>query len=160
MSTLGKRIRLIRGEETQAEFADRVGIAKGSIGGYENDKNSPSAEAILKICLKNGISFEWLLTGLGPMRLNDTPIGHQETVKRPETAASEPCARCTKLEIKLEKVEEQRDLLVEENRKLWKENGELREKCARLEERQGQSEPVLFNENRKNRPFSNEQERP
>ena len=48
---------------------------------------------------------------------------------------SEPCARCAKREGKLEKVEEQRDSLMEENRKLWKENGELREKCARLEER-------------------------
>lgn len=146
MSTLGKRIRLIRSEETQAEFADRVGIAKGSIGGYENDKNSPSAEAILKICLKNDISFDWLLTGRGPMRPNHTSIGHLEAVKQPETLVSEPCARCAKLESKLEKVEEQRDSLMEENRKLWKENAELREKCARLEERQGQSEAAPFGE--------------
>ncbi len=32
-------------------------------------------------------------------------------------------------------MEEQRDELAAENRNLWKENGELREKCARLEER-------------------------
>ena len=44
MKTLGERIRFIRGEESQAEFAERVGIAKGSIGGYENGRNSPSDE--------------------------------------------------------------------------------------------------------------------
>ena len=42
---------------------------------------------------------------------------------------------CDKIERKLERAEYQRDEAIEENRKLWKENGELREKCARLEER-------------------------
>lgn len=63
MSTLGERIRKLRGAETQEEFAARVGIAKGSVGGYENDKNLPSADVIQKICLKNDISSEWLLFG-------------------------------------------------------------------------------------------------
>ncbi len=54
---------------------------------------------------------------------------------QPETAVSEPCARCAKLEDKLDTLEEERRDLTAENRKLWKENSELREKCARLEER-------------------------
>ncbi len=58
------------------------------------------------------------------------PEHHQQPV-----ASSGECARCVKLEAKLEKMEEQRDELAAENRNLWKENGELREKCARLEER-------------------------
>lgn len=50
--------------------------------------------------------------------------------------------------------------LIQENRKLWKENAELREKCARLEERQRRSEAPLFDENR-NIPCSNQlHERP
>ncbi len=63
MDTLGKRIRALRGKETQEAYAARVGISKGSIGGYELDKNSPSADVILKICAVDDISFEWLLTG-------------------------------------------------------------------------------------------------
>ena len=69
------------------------------------------------------------------MHSSDTPISHQETITQPEATIFEPCVRCAKLESKLEKVEEQRDSLMEENRNLWKETGEFREKCARLEER-------------------------
>ena len=72
MKTLGERIRFIRGEESQAEFAERVGIAKGSIGGYENGRNSPSADVILKICLSYDISSEWLLKGEGSMHIGAT----------------------------------------------------------------------------------------
>lgn len=45
-------------------------------------------------------------------------------------------------------MEEQRDELAAENRNLWKENGELRERCARLEERQGLMDVAHFDENR------------
>ena len=68
MDTLGKRIKLLRGKESQDTYAARIGISKGSIGGYERDANSPSADAILKICHADDISVEWLLTGQGPMR--------------------------------------------------------------------------------------------
>ena len=61
----------------------------------------------------------------------------------------EVCARCAKLEAKLEKVENQRDELAAENRKLWKENGGLKERCARLEPRQKQEEAHPFDERRK-----------
>lgn len=136
MKTLGERIRFIRGEETQAEFADRVGIAKGSIGGYENDKNSPSADAILKICLANDISCEWLLKGHGPMRLKESET--QPPV--PETSAAIMPQHSASIEKILVSVEEERRELAVENRRLYREkegllreNGELREKIARLE---------------------------
>lgn len=52
------------------------------------------------------------------MHSSDTPISHQETITQPEATIFEPCVRCAKLESKLEKVEEQRDSLMEENRNL------------------------------------------
>lgn len=138
MKTLGERIRFIRGEETQADFADRVGIAKGSIGGYENDKNSPSADAILKICLANDISCEWLLKGLGPMRLE----GNEKPAPSPETSVSIIPQQSASIEKILVSAEEERRELATENRRLYREKeellreiGELREKVARLEER-------------------------
>ena len=73
------------------------------------------------------------------MRPNHT----SEAVVHPqETAPQAECTRCSKLENKLEKAESQRDELAVENRQLHRdkeallrENGELREKVARLEER-------------------------
>ena len=144
MKTLGERIRFIRGEESQAEFAEHVGIVKGSIGGYENDRNSPSADVILKICLSYDISAEWLLKGEGPMHLSATSASSvcKENQEKPSQDYSN-------IEKKLNILEEERRELTVENRKLYREKevlykekeelfreiGELREKVARLEER-------------------------
>lgn len=70
MDTLGQRIKFLRGNLSQGEFAEKVGISKGSIGGYERNENSPSADAILKICSINNISVEWLLYGRNPLQQN------------------------------------------------------------------------------------------
>lgn len=94
------------------------------------------------------------------MRLSDTPIDYQPAGIQPEITVSEPCTRCSKLEAKLDTLEEERRELAAENRKLWKENGELREKCARLEERQERSDAAPFDEKHKTLPFSKQQERP
>ena len=75
MKTLGSRIKFIRGKESQDSFANKIGVSKGSLGGYERDENSPSADAILKICSKTDISAEWLLTGKGPMRVEENTGG-------------------------------------------------------------------------------------
>jgi transcriptional regulator with XRE-family HTH domain len=71
MNTLGERIRHIRGTETQETFAARIGVSKGSLGGYERNENSPSSDVILKICSGANISVEWLMTGAGPMKYED-----------------------------------------------------------------------------------------
>ncbi|MBD5416994.1 MAG: helix-turn-helix transcriptional regulator [Desulfovibrio sp.] len=68
MSTLGERLKMIRGAEKQEDFAARMGISKSSMSGYEKDENLPGADAISKICLKAGISSDWLLFGKGSMQ--------------------------------------------------------------------------------------------
>lgn len=146
MKTLGERIRFLRGEESQAEFAERVGIAKGSVGGYENDKNSPSADAVLKICLSYDISSDWLLKGEGPMHSTTTAASLVDTANR-----ENPSQSYSNIEKKLNISEEERRELAVENRKLYREKealykekeellreiGELREKIARLETERG-----------------------
>lgn len=165
MKTLGERIRFIRGEESQAEFAERVGIAKGSIGGYENDRNSPSADAILKICLSYDISSEWLLKGEGPMHPSATSASSLCKTNRENSSQD-----YSNIEKKLNISEEERRELTVENRKLYREKealykekeellreiGELREKVARLEAERGRHRsdhgegdfPPLFDEQR------------
>ncbi len=150
MSTLGNRIRQIRGSESQEDFAARVGISKGSIGGYERDANSPSAEAILKICSATGTSVEWLMTGEesasdAPHLMAETAKGYSQAAAPdpvPSPSAGSPafCQHCARLEERLENLESERRELSLENRQLYRDKiclgeqiGDLREKIARLE---------------------------
>ncbi|WP_206215317.1 helix-turn-helix transcriptional regulator [Desulfovibrio sp. ZJ200] len=154
--TLGARIRLARGKTSQGVFAALIGVSKGSLGGYERDENLPNTDVALKICQKTGFSVEWLLSGRGPLRAPAAPAAPQKQeaeppaaapaappAEPPETQKSAPyCARCLKLEEKLEKLEEERRELNAENRRLWKENSALNARVARLEEQQKKGEPA------------------
>ena len=135
-TTLGILSRLKKASDstTDIELSKKMGLSKQAIADAKS-KDSVPASWIPKSAKLFNVTTDWLFFGRGPMRPNDTPAVQQQATTQPESTASEPCARCAKLEGKLEKVEEQRDSLMEENRNLWKENGELREKCARLEER-------------------------
>jgi transcriptional regulator with XRE-family HTH domain len=61
--TIGARIRSIRGDLSQAEFADRVRIKQAMISRYEADKEVPSSKVLLRIAQYGGSSMEWILTG-------------------------------------------------------------------------------------------------
>lgn len=131
--------------KSDSELGRMLGVSQQAVSNAKSNNKLP--DSWVRIAAERyNLCTDWLFFGRGPMRPSDTSMGHPEAVKQPEIVISEPCARCVKLEVKLEKVEEQRDSLMDENRKLWKENGELREKCARLEERQGQSEAAPFGE--------------
>ena len=59
-----KKIRKYR-SLTQQEFADRLGITRNNIAGYETGKRSPSDAVISLICTKFGVNEDWLRTGAG-----------------------------------------------------------------------------------------------
>lgn len=75
MSTLGERIRLLRGEVlklTQAEFADRLGFRRvATISDYEKNKRAPDIETLRRMAGLGGVNIAWLLTGDGPVTLYD-----------------------------------------------------------------------------------------
>ena len=77
-STLGQRIKLARGKQSQGAFAQAIQISKGALGFYERDINLPNSEVVLKICSVSGVNIEWLLTGLGPMRKGEVRVGPYE----------------------------------------------------------------------------------
>lgn len=64
-STIGARIRLVRGDMKLVEFAEFIGIGKSSISRYENNQGSPDAVFITALYEKCGIEPLWLLTGSG-----------------------------------------------------------------------------------------------
>ena len=66
MTTLGKRIRVVRGRRSQTVFANFLGISKGALANYEHDRSSPNAKILMTICLLEHIEIKWLLTGEGP----------------------------------------------------------------------------------------------
>ena len=61
------RIKKIRKELdlTQQGFADRLGIARNNIAGYETGKRNPSDGVISLICKTFNVHEEWLRTGKG-----------------------------------------------------------------------------------------------
>ena len=134
MDTLGKRIRFLRNKESQESFASRIGVSKGSIGGYERDENSPSADVILKICSSDNILVEWLMTGKGPMRQGEE-AAPQEPVSVPAVAPAQAvCPQCADL---LKLVEKERQRLETANERLYeamRENSELKETIGNLRE--------------------------
>lgn len=62
---IGGRIRQVRGDMTQKDFADRLGIGRTSVVRYEAGERSPDAEFIAKAHAVLGVDPIWLLTGAG-----------------------------------------------------------------------------------------------
>ncbi len=63
--TIGERIKYIRGNMSQADFATMTKLNKATLSRYERNTNVPDANAIVRICAACNIRSEWLLTGEG-----------------------------------------------------------------------------------------------
>ena len=61
--SFGGRIRELRGDLTQAEFAQLLDIKQAMISRYEADKEMPSPPVLLRLAQFSGRPMEWLLTG-------------------------------------------------------------------------------------------------
>ena len=60
MTTLGKRIREIRDERNQSEFAQLLGVDRTTLGSWENDRHEPSLEILIHIARIGKVSLDWL----------------------------------------------------------------------------------------------------
>ncbi|WP_165066255.1 helix-turn-helix transcriptional regulator [Desulfovibrio sp. ZJ200] len=144
MTTLGSRIKMARGKESQEKFAARLKISKGALGFYERGENLPKSDVILKICALTGASPDWLLTGaesasreaehkLAP-RLPPANQAEQTAAAAPQESRDCFCPQCADLKKRLTALEEERRDLYAENRGLWK------KVCLLLEESVGPRE--------------------
>ncbi|WP_055099189.1 helix-turn-helix domain-containing protein [Alloalcanivorax xenomutans] len=61
---IGSRITHIRGQESQAQFAKKLGVHKNTVGNYERGDRTPDA-AFLKALVRLGVNVHWILTGEG-----------------------------------------------------------------------------------------------
>ena len=71
MSTLGERIKILRGSMSQQEFADKLSITRQYIALLESDKRDPSPILIDSLCQKFQIRREWLEFGHEPMKASE-----------------------------------------------------------------------------------------
>jgi transcriptional regulator with XRE-family HTH domain len=71
--TLGERLRLIRGAESQKAFAIALGVHENTVSNAER-RDSATQDYLLRIAEVRNINLHWLLTGRGAMRL-DEPEG-------------------------------------------------------------------------------------
>lgn len=68
--TLGERLRLVRGADTQKAFAEALGVHENSVANAER-RNSATQDYLLRIAEVRNINLHWLLTGHGSMRLEE-----------------------------------------------------------------------------------------
>ncbi len=68
-----QRFSQLRGERTQGEFADFLGISRPTVGFYENGSRIPDAVVLRQIGEKCGVSTDWLL-GMTDTASNDPSI--------------------------------------------------------------------------------------
>lgn len=67
-STIGGRLKIVRGGKTQKEFAQELDISAPSLQKYELNESVPGGLALAKLSEK-GIDVNWILTGKGSMHI-------------------------------------------------------------------------------------------
>ena len=56
-----ERFSKLRGDESQKDFATRIGISRPTVGFYENGDRLPQADVLKQIAERCGVSTDWLL---------------------------------------------------------------------------------------------------
>ncbi|HIV65796.1 MAG TPA: helix-turn-helix domain-containing protein [Candidatus Mailhella excrementigallinarum] len=143
MDNLSSRIIELRGSLSRRAFGEQIGTTESTLRNYEKGTSLPDAQFLKDICQKLHVSPRWLLLGTGPkqdIRTIEYPLPPEGPTATPSTPQSHD--RCVELEEELKVERKERRELADENRQLHRdketllrENGELREKVARLEER-------------------------
>ena len=65
MNTLRDRIRYLRGDLSQEEFAKRLGVSLGSVQNWELNNKIPKGDYLVRFLKRLNIDINWLLTGEG-----------------------------------------------------------------------------------------------
>jgi transcriptional regulator with XRE-family HTH domain len=63
LRAIGRRIREIRGEATQEEFARLLGISQAQLSKYELGQSAPPLGVLTRLGRNAGKSVDWILVG-------------------------------------------------------------------------------------------------
>jgi transcriptional regulator with XRE-family HTH domain len=72
-SIFAERFNNLRGDLSQADFAEKIGISRASVGAYENGERIPDVTILQKICKACNVASDWLI-GLSEVRCPDADI--------------------------------------------------------------------------------------
>ena len=88
-ATLGDRLKALRGDLKQEDFAKAIAINRDSLRAYETGRSLPNAKVLAEICTKFSTNPQWLLLGEGPIRRDDQPDAYcaPQTSRDPNLAA-------------------------------------------------------------------------
>lgn len=90
--TIGGRIRQLRGDVGQQEFADLFKLSKRSLSHYENDNRSPKIDLLISIAQKFSVEIQWLVEGK-----ESTKVLAVGGVEAPKPLGSNKCCNCEDL---------------------------------------------------------------
>ena len=76
-STIGQRLKSIRGSRTQAEFSRQYSIHKNTLARYERDERAPDAELLLELA-NDGYDVNWILIGKGAEKIAEPAASYDE----------------------------------------------------------------------------------
>lgn len=100
MSVLSEHLKELRGEQSQREMAEPLGIKWNAWARYERGEVSPGAEILRQICIAHACSADWLL-GLPERGASATTItGNTGSIaigqgaKANCTLSAPDCTRC------------------------------------------------------------------
>lgn len=71
--SFGERLRELRGELSQCDFAKKLGVPQTSYSGWESDAKAPAAPVVAQIANAIGVSADWML-GLSDIRVKTSDI--------------------------------------------------------------------------------------
>ena len=97
-TSVGDRIKFIRGSLRKIEFARALGIYRNTLLQWETNKSIPDFESLLKIHKEFKVNLNWLLSGEGKPYLKR--LKHPSDI---ETRIIQMEARITALEMKAKK---------------------------------------------------------
>jgi transcriptional regulator with XRE-family HTH domain len=63
LDAIGKRIRRLRNQATQEEFAEVLGISQAQLSKYELGQSAPPLGFLISLARHRGKSVDWILTG-------------------------------------------------------------------------------------------------
>lgn len=136
-TTTAQRLKIIRGDLSQAEFAKRLGVHQNTLGRYERGVTEPDTGIARALCTIFGIEPRWLLLGEGVMRSQGCASDDLATDIRAalsETALEQELAALRREGTDLRKETQE---LRQENKELRQENRELNLTVRRLLQENG-----------------------
>lgn len=61
--TIGERIRRVRGEQSQAAFAERAGLARSALANHETGRTTPTPSGVRRISEVTGLPLSAFMVG-------------------------------------------------------------------------------------------------